>query len=209
MHRRPQRQRYSFPGPNPDVSKTVWLPVPRSGAQCHVQVRRCTVPLAVLFEANPCVILNVCRCGRLAQLGERRVRNAEVGSSSLLPSTSLRSGAGRRLPTEAQRAKAGRSLPPRATAGKPVSPSAGRRLPAEAQRQGGPLIAAESYGWQAREPECRAKAACRAATREGGPIIAAEATGRLTSRSSREDAGMAHADEAARSLGSSASTRLA
>ncbi len=26
-------------------------------------------------------------CGRLAQLGERRVRNAEVGSSSLLPST--------------------------------------------------------------------------------------------------------------------------
>src|SRR3989442_1187204 len=29
--------------------------------------------------------------GRLAQLGERRVRNAEVGSSSLLPSTNLRS----------------------------------------------------------------------------------------------------------------------
>src|SRR5437667_10008036 len=29
--------------------------------------------------------------GRLAQLGERRVRNAEVGSSSLLPSTILRS----------------------------------------------------------------------------------------------------------------------
>src|SRR5436190_8412224 len=27
--------------------------------------------------------------GRLAQLGERRVRNAEVGSSSLLPSTTL------------------------------------------------------------------------------------------------------------------------
>jgi hypothetical protein len=27
--------------------------------------------------------------GRLAQLGERRVRNAEVGSSSLLPSTNL------------------------------------------------------------------------------------------------------------------------
>jgi hypothetical protein len=27
--------------------------------------------------------------GRLAQLGERRVRNAEVGSSSLLPSTSF------------------------------------------------------------------------------------------------------------------------
>ena len=29
--------------------------------------------------------------GRLAQLGERRVRNAEVGSSSLVPSTILRS----------------------------------------------------------------------------------------------------------------------
>ena len=28
-------------------------------------------------------------CGRLAQLGERGVRNAEVGSSSLLPSTIL------------------------------------------------------------------------------------------------------------------------
>ena len=27
--------------------------------------------------------------GRLAQLGERRVRNAEVGSSSLLPSTTF------------------------------------------------------------------------------------------------------------------------
>jgi hypothetical protein len=27
--------------------------------------------------------------GRLAQLGERRVRNAEVGSSSLLPSTKI------------------------------------------------------------------------------------------------------------------------
>jgi hypothetical protein len=30
------------------------------------------------------------RSGRLAQLGERRVRNAEVGSSSLLPSTNTR-----------------------------------------------------------------------------------------------------------------------
>ena len=29
------------------------------------------------------------RSGRLAQLGERRVRNAEVGSSSLLPSTNI------------------------------------------------------------------------------------------------------------------------
>src|SRR6266853_1032545 len=29
-------------------------------------------------------------CGRLAQLGERRVRNAEAGSSILLPSTNFR-----------------------------------------------------------------------------------------------------------------------
>src|SRR5262249_55451912 len=32
--------------------------------------------------------------GRLAQLGERRVRNAEVGSSSLLPSTKMLSKRG-------------------------------------------------------------------------------------------------------------------
>src|SRR5204863_4443687 len=32
--------------------------------------------------------------GRLAQLGERRVRNAEVGSSSLLPSTKILSKRG-------------------------------------------------------------------------------------------------------------------
>ena len=32
--------------------------------------------------------------GRLAQLGERCVRNAEVGSSILLPSTNLRSHVG-------------------------------------------------------------------------------------------------------------------
>src|SRR5690348_14079131 len=35
------------------------------------------------------VQLKSCTSGRLAQLGERRVRNAEVGSSSLLPSTSF------------------------------------------------------------------------------------------------------------------------
>ena len=29
------------------------------------------------------------KCGRLAQLGERGVRNAEVGGSSPLPSTNL------------------------------------------------------------------------------------------------------------------------
>src|SRR4051812_6461571 len=37
------------------------------------------------------VRLKVHSRGRLAQLGERGVRNAEVGSSSLLPSTILRS----------------------------------------------------------------------------------------------------------------------
>jgi len=40
-------------------------------------------------------------------LGERRVRNAEVGSSSLLPSTNLRSRVMRGLPTVAPGAKAG------------------------------------------------------------------------------------------------------
>ncbi len=39
--------------------------------------------------------------GRLAQLGERRVRNAEVGSSILPPSTNLRSQFTRRLPAVA------------------------------------------------------------------------------------------------------------
>ena len=34
---------------------------------------------------------NITQSGRLAQLGERRVRNAEVASSILAPSTNLRS----------------------------------------------------------------------------------------------------------------------
>jgi hypothetical protein len=37
------------------------------------------------------VTLAISTCGRLAQLGERRVRNAEARSSILLPSTNLRS----------------------------------------------------------------------------------------------------------------------
>ena len=40
-----------------------------------------------MFMSRPEGLHYVTNCGRLAQLGERRVRNAEVGSSSLLPST--------------------------------------------------------------------------------------------------------------------------
>jgi hypothetical protein len=49
----------------------------------------------------------ITQSGRLAQLGERRVRNAEVASSILAPSTSLRSRSRRRLPTVAQSAEVG------------------------------------------------------------------------------------------------------
>jgi hypothetical protein len=47
--------------------------------------------------------------GRLAQLGERSVRNAEVGSSILLPSTNFRQKFTRKLSTVAQSAKVDRS----------------------------------------------------------------------------------------------------
>ena len=60
----------------------------------------------MLTLASSSVVVRNIQRGRLAQLGERRVRNAEVGSSSLLPSTNLRSRSTRRLPAGAL-AKAG------------------------------------------------------------------------------------------------------
>src|SRR3989304_3416127 len=60
-------------------------------------------------------------CGRLAQLGERRVRNAEVGSSSLLPSTIEPTGS----PAPPQRAlglPARRAEPSRPPAVHPLEP---------------------------------------------------------------------------------------
>jgi hypothetical protein len=93
---------------------------------------------------------SVCRSsksGRLAQLGERRVRNAEVASSILAPSTNLRSHLTRRLPAEAL-AKAGHALPIRATVGRPslaLIPCDGCRA------EGGPRPARTSSGW----PESR------------------------------------------------------
>ncbi len=58
---------------------------------------------------NAAVCIQINQSGRLAQLGERRVRNAEVASSILAPSTNLRFPVRRRLPAEAL-AKAGLTL---------------------------------------------------------------------------------------------------
>jgi hypothetical protein len=60
-----------------------------------------------------CCIINSLRLLAL------RVRNAEVGSSSLLPSTNLRSCVMRRLPTVARSAKVARFLPIPSSVGKP------------------------------------------------------------------------------------------
>src|SRR5207237_558076 len=62
-----------------------------------------SMPVECSSKKSRVVESGFCPRGRLAQMGERGVRNAEVGSSILLPSTNLRS-----------------DVDPRASVGKPI-----------------------------------------------------------------------------------------
>src|SRR4051794_19121718 len=66
-------------------------------AYLHVRLRIRGCAEAARLCLHPTRSYSLTTKGRLAQLGERCVRNAEVGSSSLLPSTNLRSDSGRLL----------------------------------------------------------------------------------------------------------------